>query len=218
MLRRRVVLLTILGAALIAVVLLDVGAPGGCKKADHLYNGGQLSAARSAYVSDLNDSSTMACAQIGLRRVAVGQCQRAVALEGADVTDKARAAYADIATAEPVSNGSASQRSGVIGTDCAVLTPVAMCRSAWSLADAGLLVAGRQDFVALLQRDAARACGVAGLRAITAWQCKAAKALFRAGQTEDARKAFIAVATTEPATPVPTCALRGLRALPPPQK
>jgi hypothetical protein len=210
MLRARVVLLTILGAVLILLAFLDVGAPAGCKKADGLYHHGELTAARSAYTDLLGDTSTTACAQKGLRSVNVAQCQRALALEGADMSDKATSAYADIATAEPVGGGSISPRWGVAGSDCALLVPAAVCRAAQEQMTAGLLSTARQDFVALLERQATRECAESGLRAIIAEQCADALALAQAGQTQDATKAFIAVATTEPDTPVPKCALEGL--------
>jgi hypothetical protein len=70
----------------------------------------------------------------------------------------------------------------------------------------------RAAYAELLDNEKLRPCAIKGLRGIGLARCRAARELRKAGQSEEANKALVALTSTEPLLPtVARCAIKVLK-------
>ena len=88
----------------------------------------------------------------------------------------------------------------------------APCANADSLRSANLLSEARDAYVDLLRKDSPPGCAGSGLDRVTRLQCKQAGKL-KAASTEDAKKAYLEIATAEPVRDDAECAWTALQVM-----
>ena len=181
---------TLIALAVVAVALINVGAPGACDGADQLRENGRLSEAREAYVALLDDRPRPECATTGVRTVARRQCRAASRLAKMGQAEEAKKAYLALAGAEPFGARKC--------LSTALTPPAATCEGARKVLDRGLLTKARASYVGLLESDETARCAAEALAEINRLRCAQVRRLRDAGFPNRARKLAGDIATEEP--------------------
>jgi len=191
-------LLTIVGVALVAGAARDVGLPGRCDRADALATDQRLAEARTEYVRVLQQEPSAECGVTGLKRTVNAQCASARRLDNAGRKEEATKAYLAIAHSDPVPRGVHCAYVGL-----KIRGP--SCETADRLAADGLLTAAHAAYTELAGESRTRVCAAVGLDEVREKRCAAARLLEADEQDDAAKKAFAAIATSEPPGPMRRC-------------